>query len=200
MKKNRNVSKFTYYLFAPHLEENEKIIFAARRHPFVMLKEGLKISFFGFVLPIILWYLFPEIWFVFLIWILVGVISMNKVIFNWYFDAILVTNISLIDVKWNGPFDRTSIRMEYQNIQGVMVQVQKLWNTIFNYGLLQVVSAGGIVTIELEDCINPNRVESIIIAYQDQYLTNKNHKEVETLKSLLGSMVSQHVKEIEVDF
>ncbi|MGL5830672.1 MAG: hypothetical protein ACRCZE_00825 [Candidatus Altimarinota bacterium] len=193
----------TYKLFAPHLEEEEKIFFIAHRHPFLMIKLSAKIIFFGFFIPIFLWYMFPEIWFIFLIWVLWGVIELNKMVFNWYFDAILVTNLSLIDVKWNGPFDRTSDRLQYTMIEGTSYAFRGLIQTFFNYGNIKVNRQGGEVGISLDDAIHPARLESVIIKTQEKFLESKNLQDVRALKNLLGDMLTRHandVKEIEIDF
>ncbi len=198
-----NVSKLTYYLFGPHIDPGEEIFRVAHRHPIILVRESLKVAFFGFLLPILFWYIFPEVWFVFLVWVIVGVIAVNKVLFNWYFDALLITNQSLIDVNWNGPFDRTSVRLEYFQIEGTTYAVQGFWRTIFNFGVIQVNRAGGTVGIELNDAVNPARIESIIMHYQEQFLSRKNLQDVNALKQLLGNMLSQHadqLSDIEVDY
>lgn len=195
--------KMTYYLFGPHLEQDEKILHVVHRHPFLMIKQGLKISVLHFFIPIFLWYVFPEIWFAFLVWVIYGFITINKMIFNWYFDAILVTDMSLVDVKWNGPFDRNSVRLEYTMIEGTSYNFKGILQTVFNFGTVQINRQGGAVGIELKDAVNPAKVESVIMSYQEKYIANKSLQDVNSLKSLLSEMVKKHtkeLKEIEVDF
>ena len=195
--------KTNYYLFGPHLEENELILYIAHRHPFLMVKYGFIISFFHFFLPIFLWFVFPELWFVFSVWLIYGFISLNKMIFNWYFDALLITNLSLVDVTWNGPFDRSSIRVEYSMIEGTSYHFKGIMQTLFNYGAIQISRSSGVVAIEQKDVINPSKVESVILAYQEKYVSSKNLEDVNSLKSLLSTMIKKHteeLKEIEVDF
>lgn len=209
-KKSKKVSWFanfrektTYYMFGPHLEENEKILYVAHRHPFLMVKETLIISFFHFFLPIFLWFVFPELWFVFLVWLIYGFISFTKMIFNWYFDALLITNLSLVDVTWNGPFDRSSIRVEYHMIEGTSYHFKGVLQTLCNYGTIQISRSSGVVAIEQKDVINPAKVESVVLAYQEKYISSKNLEDVNSLKNLLSTMIKKHtedLKEIEVDF
>lgn len=190
-------------MFGPHLEEEEQIIFVVHRHFFVILRDGLKISFLHLFLPIFFWYVFPELWFAFLVWLLYGFIAINKMIFNWYFDAILVTSKSLIDVKWNGPFDRESLRLEYSMVEGTSPIYKGVIQTVFNFGTIQVNRQGGGVGLELKDAVNPSKAESIIMSYQEKFLDNKNVEDVDSLKNLLGEMIKKHVKEmkeIEVDY
>lgn len=205
-KHNSNWSNFreklTYYLFAPHLEQSEKILHVVHRHPFLMIKEGVKIGLLHFFLPIFLWNVFPEVYFVFLVWVIYGFIAINKMIFNWYFDAVLVTDLSLLDVKWNGPFDRTSARLEYSMIEGTSFRFKGILQTLFNYGIIQVNRQGGDVGIELKDAIDPAKAESVIMSYQEQYLSSKSMEDVKSLKNLLSEMVKKHaseMKDIKVD-
>ena len=134
MNWNEFKKRVTYYLFGPHLEKNEQILHIVHRHPFLMFKAGLKIAFLHFFLPIFIWYIFPEVWFIFLVWIIYGFIAMNIMVFNWYFDAIIISDINLIDVKWNGPFDRSSVRVEYSKIEGIELVLKHLSYRI-NHGI-----------------------------------------------------------------
>jgi len=195
--------KVIYYLFGPHLEKDEKILHIVHRHFFLMVKEGIKIFFLLFLIPIFLWLVFPEIWYVFLVWVLYGVIALNKMIFNWYFDVILVTSLSLIDVTWNGPFDRNSIRLEYPMVEGTSYNFKGILQTIFNYGTIQINRESGGVGLELKDAINPARVESVIMNYKEKYLVEKSFEDTKTINKLLSEMIKKHakeMKEVEVDF
>lgn len=194
--------KLTYYLFGPNLEEGEKILFVSHRHPFVLVKSSIKISFLHFFLPIFLWYVFPEIWFVFLVWLVYGGIAFTKMMFDWYFDALVITDKCLLSVTWNGPFDRNSTRLDYSMVEGTSYNFKGIWQTIFNFGTITVNRQGGGTGMELKDAINPTRVESMVLGYQEKYLDNKNMDDVKALKSLLSEMIKKHtkeMKEIEVD-
>jgi len=57
--------------------------------------------------------------------------------------------------------------------------------------------------LELKDAINPAKVESIVMSYQEKYMSDKNFEDVKSLKNLLGEMIKKHaqeMKQIEVDF
>jgi hypothetical protein len=195
--------KSTYYLFGPHLEKDEKILYIVHRHPFLLVKGFFKIFVLTFLSPVFLWMVFPEIWFVFLIWVLYGIIMLNKLIFNWYFDVILVTDMSLIDVTWNGPFDRNSTRVEYQMVEGTAYTFKGILQTVFNYGTIKINRESGVVGLELKDAVNPAKVESIIMSYKEKYISDKNFEDSKALKRLLGEMIKKHtqeMKEVEVDF
>jgi hypothetical protein len=148
------------------------------------------------VLPTFLWYLFPEVWFLFALWILIGVARMGVIIFNWYLDVILVTSVSLIDVKWNGPFDRTSMRLEYNMIEGTSYAIRGIIQTMFNFGTLKVEGAGGTSVIQLPDAMNPAKIEKRILERQEAFVGEQNLRDVKSLKNLLSSMLSQHAKDV----
>lgn len=195
--------KTTYFLFGPYLEKDEKILHIARRHIFILAGEIFKIAVLKFFVPIFFWFVFPELWFAWLVWVLYGGISLNKVIFQWYFDVILVTDLSLIDIKWHGFFEKESVRLEYANVEGTSYNFKGFFQTIFNYGLLQINRQGGGVGLELPDAITPAKVESIVMLYQEKYLSDKSMSDVASLKNLLGEMIKKHtdeMKEIEVDY
>lgn len=195
--------KSKYFMFGQYLEKDEKILHVARRHPFVLAGSLLKIAFFKFFAPIFLWFVFPELWFAWMIWLIYGFISLDKALFSWYFDVILVTDMSLVDIKWHGFFDRESLRLEYANVEGTTFVFKGFFQTVFNYGLLQINRQGGGVGLELKDAINPAKVESIVMSYQEKYMSDKNFEDVKSLKNLLGEMIKKHaqeMKQIEVDF
>ena len=193
----------TYHLFGPHLEKEEKILMVVHRQPFSLIWDVIKLGFLSVFLPIFFWNVFPEVWFLCLIWILYGVVKLDKKIFKWYFDSILITNMSLIDVTWNGFFERSAVRLEYAMIEGTSVGYNGFLQTIFRFGTIKVMRQGGIVGIELTDAMRPAKVESVILNYQEKYLADSNISELNNLKGLLGGMVKKHLsdmKEVKVDF
>jgi len=188
--------KFSIFLFAPHLQDGEKIFLVIHRHPFIILKEGLGILFLAVIIPTFLWYLFAEVWVIFLVWMLIGATRLGMIIFNWYLDVILITSVSLIDVKWNGPFDRTSMRLEYNMIEGTSYSIRGIIPTIFNYGTLRVEGAGGATVIQLLHSMNPAEIEKKILERQEQFTGEQNFRDAKTLKNLLSNMLSQHAKKV----
>ena len=101
------------YVFGQYLEPGEKILAAIHRHPFVILQDILRVLIIGFVIPLFLYYLFPDFILFIGVWLFISVIRLMKIFMIWYHDALLITDVSLLDVYWNGLFDRTSSRLEY---------------------------------------------------------------------------------------
>jgi hypothetical protein len=180
------------HLFKPYLEDGEKIIHAFHRHPVVLVPDVVRISFFGFAIPIFLWYLWPNLWLCWLIWICVSWIRLVYAIFKWYHDSILITDASLLHVDWNGFFDRSSSRLDYHLITGTSSQIKGVLRTILNYGTVTIGATGSGMT--LPDAVNPKNVEKLVVIYQEKFISHQNVKDNDALKSLLVQLVRHHAK------
>jgi len=179
------------FIFGPYLEAGEKIFRVFHRHPFVMLPDLMRVSFFGIILPIGLYLLFPNLVLFSLLWMFISFIRIVYLIFNWFHDAIIISDVSLIHVNWNGFFDRASARLEYNQIDGTSSEIRGFRRTIFNYGNITVSGGRGLT---LKDAINPRKVEKIIMMYQEKLTTNQHLKDANVLKTLLTTMLRHHAK------
>ncbi len=182
------------YLFRVHLEPSERILQVCHRHIFVILPDLLRIGFFGFLVPMFLYFMFPEFSLIFIMWVLVGAIKVFYVLFNWYHDSLLITDVSLIKVEWNGFFDRVSSRLEYQNIDGISYSLRGFRRTVFNYGDVQIGQTANSTSITLKDAVNPARVERLVLSHQEHFVSDQNLKDADSLKSLLTIMLRHHSK------
>lgn len=191
------MKKIPQVLFRPHLDPGEEVLDVFHRHPFIMFPSLARISFFTFLVPLFLYYMFPEFAFFFFLWMGVGIIRLVYVFFNWYHDALLVTNVSLLKTYWSGFFDRSSSRLEYPMIEGISYTIQGFRRTVFNYGHVHVNRSGGSSVLDLPDAINPPKVERVILSHQEKFVTDQSMKDSDTLKTLLVSMIRQHNKNSE---
>jgi hypothetical protein len=181
-------------LFAPHLDPGEEILDVFHRHPFIMIPSLGRILFFTFLVPLFLFYMFPEFALFFFIWMGVGLVRLVYLLFNWYHDALLVTTVSLLKTYWSGFFDRSSSRLEYPMIEGISYTIQGFRRTVFNYGHVHINRSGGSSAIELPDAMNPPKVERLILTHQEKFVSDQSMKDSETLKSLLVTMLRHHNK------
>lgn len=188
------MKKIPQVLFRPHLDPGEEVLEVFHRHPFVMLPSLGRILFFTFLVPLFLFYMFPEFALFFFLWIGVGTIRLVYLFFNWYHDALLVTTVSLLKTYWNGFFDRSSSRLEYPMIEGISYAIQGFRRTVFNYGHVHINRSGGSSAIELPDAMNPPKVERVILTHQEKFVSDQSMKDSETLKSLLVTMIRNHNK------
>lgn len=178
-------------LYKPYLEPGEEVLEIFHRHPFVLVPELGRIFLFGFVVPFGFYILFPQFVLFYALWMLISVVRIFYAVLTWYYDSLLITNLSLLEVKWGGFFNRTSTRLEYNMIEGVTTEAHGFLSTVFNFGLLKVQGGAGLI---LKEAINPRRIERKVIHYQEKFVSHQNLKDSETLKTLLSSMLKHHAK------
>lgn len=183
--------KISNLLFKSHLEKGEEIRYIAHRHIFTEYKNLFKTIFLGGFLPLIFFILFPPLKIAWGIWLLFGIFKFIYNLANWYFDAWLITNLSILDIEWNGFFNRTSTRVEYTALKGVSYEIKGFWNTILRYGNvnLELATLNSVVT--LKNAASPRKVERFILDTQSEFMNNKDLEDQETLKELLIGIVAR---------
>ncbi len=186
--------KITEYLFKDYLEDDEHILFVARRHPVIMFRDVLRIIFFHAFIPFLFWIMFPQLLFIYGVWGFIGIVRVFFVVQDWYYDVWLLTNMGIIGVEWSGFFDRSSSRIEYPSIEGVSYSLRGFWQTMLNYGEMTLAKFGGPSTITLKEAMNPKKCEKYVLKYQEKFMTSKNFQDQEVLKQLLSDLVVEHVK------
>lgn len=181
-------------MFDYYLEEDEQLIAICHRHPFVYAGDLARILLIGIVIPVFLFIVFPEIVLIWSIWAVAGIIKVMYSLLVWFYDALLITNNSIIDIEWNGFFDRTSSRMEYQMVEGVTTELKGFMRVVFNYGNVKVTGSGGGSYIGLNDAMHPRKIETLIMTHQEKYISEKNLTDADSLKDLLVTIVRQHIE------
>jgi len=186
--------KISSYLFAGHLVDGEKIIYVAHKHFFILIKDSFKSTFLTIFLPIVFYFLFPELIFWALLWLGLGAVLFIYHFIDWYFDAWLLTNNGIVDVEWNGIFDRNSARVEYHMIEGVGSNIKGFWQTVLNYGDITIDKIGANTAIVLHNAEKPSHVEQLVLKYQEKFVTDKSFRDHNALKSMLSDMIVYHLK------
>ncbi len=183
-----------HYFFKPNLDPGEKILFIFHRHPFIIVKEFSRLVLIGILVPLFFYYLFPEIGLFFIFLMLITFVRLFYLIANWYHDALLITTVSLIKVEWKGFFDRTSTRLEYPKIDGLSYNIRGIKRTIFNYGEVSIGQINGGSALTIKDCMNPSKVEQVVLNHQEHFVSDQSLKDASTLKDLLTTMIRHHSK------
>ncbi len=182
------------YMFDDYLDDNEDILFISHRHVIIMVRDFIRLVAFHAALPFAIWLFFPQLFWIYIGWGVIGFIRVLLLIQDWYYDCWLVTNFGVIGVEWTGYFERASDRVEYQSIEGVSYKIKGVIPTMFNYGNITLAKLGGPSTVTLKDCFNPKKTEKNIVKFQEKFLTKKNFADQEVLKMLLSDLVATHVK------
>lgn len=179
--------------FSSYLDKGERILYVAHKHVLILKVSSAKTSFFGIVLPVLGYLLFPQFLVIFLVWAFVGFIGLIYHFFDWYFDAWLLTNAGVIDIERDGFFTLTSTRVDYHMIEGMSYTIKGFWATVFNYGELTLDKLGAKTSVVLADAANPKKLERLVMKYQERYVAAKSVRDHQELKGMLSEMIAYHV-------
>ena len=181
-------------IFNKHLDDGEKILAVAHKSVIVLKLKMAKTSFFGFLLPIGLYLLFPKAWTICLIWLLCAFFVAIYHFLDWYFDAWLLTNNGVIDIENSGLLDMTSTRIDYHMIEGISYSIKGLLQTVFNYGDITIDKLGAKTSVVLKDAAKPKKLERMVMKYQEQFVFEQSVRDHQALKTMLSDMIAYHVQ------
>lgn len=183
-------------IFAKHLEEGETILYAVHKHWVEILKPTLEVAFFGFVLPWTLYLIgFNSKLFLWLaiIWSAIAYLHFLGILLDWYADTWLITNMSVITIQWNGFFSNLSTRSSFTDIEGASYEIKGFFPTVFRYGnmTLRVMSGSNFSLVNVS---NPKQAELALARCQEQFVTQRNIQDTNSLKVLLSDLVAHQVR------
>ncbi len=182
------------FLYKSYLAEGEEIQFVIHRHFFMQMKDFFRIIFFGILIPLLGWWLFPQIQLFSIVWLSIGVVRFVYEFFDWYYDAWLVTNASIVEIMWNGFFDKSSSRIEYHIISGIGYEVKGLARTLFNYGTIALDKFAGNASV-FDGAVSPKRKAEMLTAAQEKFVTNKSFRDHRALQGVLTDLLQHHIAE-----
>ena len=180
------------FLYKSYLGEGEKIQFVIHRHIFMQMKDFFRVVFFGIFLPLFGWWLFPQILLFAAAWFAIGTLRFLFEFLDWYYDVWLVTNVSIIEIMWQGFFKKSSARIEYHTIQGIGYEVNGLARTIFNYGTVALEKFAGVGSV-FDGAVNPKRKAEMLTKAQEEFVTNKSFRDHRALQGILTDLLQHHV-------
>lgn len=82
---------------------------------------------------------------------------------DYYLDITIVTNDRILDIEQKGIFGRQISELDLSRIQDVNSEIKGIFPTIFNYGLVEVQTAGDEAQFEFHDTPSPNHVRQRVI-------------------------------------
>lgn len=176
-------------MFRAYLNPGEKILYVGHTHPITVYKPFIKRLFFGLAIPGLFYLMIPPFWMGWAIWGFAGLIMMFDLFLDWYFDALIITNQTLVDLEWQGIFRRSSTRIEYHTIEGVSYEVNGFWATILNYGDVTIERIGAGKIVGLKAVAFPKTCEREILDAQNEFMRNKSYRDHQTLRDMITSMM-----------
>ena len=107
---------------------------------------------------------------------------------DWYSDAWLLTNESIIDVHWDGFFKKSAQRIGYESIESVIYEIKGVKATLFNFGILTITNESGNI-VEIENIQQPRKAEAKLNNVRNQLGEQAGKNNLETLKELLADVI-----------
>ncbi len=148
------------------LNNDEKIIFIARRHWFVFALELLTFLLLALA-PIFLYPFFGEIWgaylFFYSVWLVVLWLLIFSVWTDFYLDVWIITNQRVVDIEQKGFFRREIASCNLQDIQDLTTTVSGIIPTLLNYGRINIQTAGEKREFTLSTAANPELIKRKIL-------------------------------------
>lgn len=186
-------------IFGNNLDDGEKLFEILHRHSIEVWGRISAWIGLGIVPPFfVIWYAhtlgFMYSWWLALPWMAISTTWIIYHLVDWYFDALLITNYSLIHVQWHGIFEREAARIEYEDIKEVSYITDGIIPTSFNYGDLSILSISGGKTV-LRSIPDPQKAEQLLRKYKNDFIEFQRYTDSNQLEKILSGMVQNHVWE-----
>lgn len=125
--------------------------------------------------------------------------------FDFYFDLYIVTDRRVIDIDQNRFFNRSVAELLFEDVQDVESNTKGILATFFNYGNVEIQSAGTKPNFTFSQVGSPNQVAAIILDISDQQTRGiaqeKRHPEGPVAAIIDGKVLSHtpdHQNEVPV--
>lgn len=154
------------------LKDDEKVLRVVRAYWLVQLPRAA-FSFLLLALPF--FFMFPLLsrgkWgaAIFVTSVLFGTLFSIRLLFQWYWNAFLVTNHRVVDVDQRGFFSRTVSEATYDKIQDISFAIHGIWGTLCGFGKLDVQTAGAAANLELAHVKDPKEIHHLVTEAMSSY-------------------------------
>jgi hypothetical protein len=181
-------------LFKNYLEEGEELIHVLHHHVLSTLKPIFLNILVYIAVPSLLWFAIPTLKLLWLAIIIFGVAKNLSILISWYYNALLITDVNLIDLEWHGIFHREATRIEYRQVESFSFEIKGVFNTLLNIGNIEIMKLNGNVT-EIKGVFNPQTNSQLLTKLQDEIINLGIRNDHEALKGILTNMIQDHIKE-----
>lgn len=167
-----------------HKKPAEKIIMVVRRHPLTFLPKIL-LALVMLIVPFVFPILFPGglqdlFWGPIIVMtgslytLFVLALFLTQFV-DYYLDLWVVTNERVIDIQQEGLFKRTVSEVDLDRVQDASSNLQGVFSTFFNYGDVNIQSAGAQSKFSFKDVPDPTSVRAELLKWvgHDPYEPDK---------------------------
>ena len=106
---------------------------------------------------------------------LITLIVFFVAVFDFYFDIVIVTDRRLVDIDQEQLFFRRISELSLEDIEDVSSQVKGLFATVFDYGLIEIQTAGARENFYMHNIHFPREVTALILDLKHQAEQNVPH-------------------------
>ncbi len=180
------------------MEEDEKVLRVFRR-PLLFSIPGFALrAAFWLTLIVVGWFFYRtyndyDLTAVWQAITLLGLVHVFAPMWKWYFNALVMTNESLIIVDWPKLWERRSTRIDFHNLDEITVERSGVKSFLLNYGNLMLAKVNGGGEHAVFGLARPTKTAREIEDYREWHLDKKNFTEESALKGLLSGIVQRHV-------
>lgn len=156
----------------------------------------IKVSLFGVTLPLFTAIFFVgelnELTYFLLAWTGIGFLYSLLTFFDWYMDAWLLTDVSIIDLQWDGFFNQRSSRIDYESIESIDYDIQGFKQSILGYGQLVLIKVSGVNAV-VDSISSPEKASHYISRIKTELYSKRNTHDSDAIKDLLAEIISERI-------
>src|SRR3989344_2703189 len=159
----------------------ENVIVLLRRHWIVLISKLVLLFIVG-IAPIVAWFFFPHnnvFYFASGVFYLIFWYVVFYIITRYLLDIWIVTDHRIIDSEQHGFFNHSTAEIHLSKIQDISVVIRGVIPTFFDYGTLEVQSAGATEKFFFKQIPHPNQIRELIMQAHNRFIeTHPNDVEV----------------------
>lgn len=164
-----------------HTQPDEQILLKLRKHWFILFQETIGTIIVGILPLFLITFLanlagigsfFSPALAVFLstLWLLLVWIGISVIWTNYYLDVWVVTDRRIVNIEQVGLFNRRIVTWRMERVQDVTTEIGSFFQTMLNFGSIQVETAGPTAEIAMIKGIpDPEHVKQVIMNQVDNY-------------------------------
>ncbi len=158
-----------------HLRHGEVILRTCKRHSTPYVLQLVKITIVAVPLYIILFFIGKAAEGEWVLWLFAGLSFCLGVViallsFDYLLDKLVITNKRVVWINWKSPVKRDEHEAELLDIQDINTREKGVLSKVrmFDYGLLEIETAGSKTCIIFNDCPDPEAIKTFILTQMEK--------------------------------